>query len=305
MAEISITELMTGRTDLVRKLYEDSRDQILLQIAAMPPNPSRLILERKLRDIENIMALATDQASIWATGNIPDAYKSSVVRTRVQMVESGVPVATLGISDSSIDFDEEIAKRIGFGGVHSATAEVLTNRLIAHYEEIDNVVLTTTRRQFRRANLEAITQKALGSGVADESLRDALLRQYTENSLTGFVDSAGRTWKMESYAEMVSRTTTREAVTTAAAVETLERGFDLVAVIGESVFDGSPCIPFEGQELSLTGKTEGKTTLEDAMAEGLFHPNCIHDTIPVISSQSRLDEPPTPEEVRKAIPVMR
>lgn len=291
MADQSITRLYTSRTKTVRAIYENARDQILLQIAGMPPNPSRVILTRKLADIENIMAIATDEAALWANANIPDSYKASVVRTRQDFSSAGF-----------LEADQVAAN---FGGVHSATAEILTNRLIAHYEEIDGVVLSSTRRRFRQANLEAITQKALGAGQADQSLRDALLTQFEGEGLTAFVDSAGRTWKMESYAEMVSRTTTREAVTTAAVTETLERGFDLVEVIGESVYDDSPCLKFEGEYLSLTGKTDGYTTLDQAMSEGLFHPNCIHDTLPVISDESELSEPPTPDEIRKAIPVMR
>lgn len=51
---------------------------------------------------------------------------------------------------------------------------------------------------------------------------------------------------------------------------------DLVEILGRSIYPDSPCIPYQGQILSLTGKTKGFTTIDEAKGNGLFHPNCIH-----------------------------
>lgn len=41
------------------------------------------------------------------------------------------------------------------------------------------------------------------------------------------------------------------------------------------------CFPWEGRILSLTGKTEGFPTYEEARKAGCFHPNCVHTLDPV------------------------
>jgi hypothetical protein len=54
-----------------------------------------------------------------------------------------------------------------------------------------------------------------------------------------------------------------------------EHGHDLVKISTHS--RACPlCVPWQGRILSITGKTDGYPTLEEAKAQGLFHPNCRH-----------------------------
>ena len=81
------------------------------------------------------------------------------------------------------------------------------------------------------------------------------------------------------YAKMVARTTTANVLREGAkdsVLDTFDGEFDLVEILGHSVFPNSPCLPYEGQILSLTGIVEGYTTVDEAKAQGLFHPCCIH-----------------------------
>jgi len=73
----------------------------------------------------------------------------------------------------------------------------------------------------------------------------------------------------------VARTTTMEAHLQGTANRLVEQGHDLVKV---STHRGACelCQPWQGKILSITGKTEGYPTLEEAKAAGLFHPNCRH-----------------------------
>lgn len=78
---------------------------------------------------------------------------------------------------------------------------------------------------------------------------------------------------------MVSRTTTANIMREGdkdRILDTFDGEFDLVEVLGHSVFPNSPCIPYQEQILSLTGITKGYTTVKEAKAQGLFHVNCIH-----------------------------
>jgi hypothetical protein len=55
----------------------------------------------------------------------------------------------------------------------------------------------------------------------------------------------------------------------------VEQGHDLVKI--STHIGACPlCEPWQGKVLSITGKTKGYPTLEEAKAAGLFHPNCRH-----------------------------
>ena len=102
--------------------------------------------------------------------------------------------------------------------------------------------------------------------------------------------------KASTYAEMLARTLTantyREGVQDSILKQSGEFG-DLVEILGRSKVDCSECRQYEGQILSLTGKTKGYTTIDEAKANGLFHPNCIHSfavTDRVIDEYLKLDQ---------------
>jgi hypothetical protein len=80
---------------------------------------------------------------------------------------------------------------------------------------------------------------------------------------------------MRAYTEMHARTVCMQAHLEGTANRLVEQGHDLVKV---STHRGACelCQPWQGKILSITGKTEGYPTLEEAKEAGLFHPNCRH-----------------------------
>ena len=93
-------------------------------------------------------------------------------------------------------------------------------------------------------------------------------------------DSAGKQWKTDACFKMLGRTllhnNSRECYLSACAKE----GSDIVTIS----ISGDPCdlcARYENRLLSISGKTQGLVTLEQAMSEGLFHPNCTHRMIAV------------------------
>lgn len=85
------------------------------------------------------------------------------------------------------------------------------------------------------------------------------------------------------YSRMVARTTSAEAYRIAITERITGRGYDLVIVLGRSSFPSSPCIPYQGKSLSITGNAKGYIPLEEARAQGFNHPNCLIPDTEVIS----------------------
>lgn len=119
------------------------------------------------------------------------------------------------------------------------------------------------------------------------------LNGFAARGIDGFTDKAGRTWHIDTYAEMATRTGAAHALRTAYEGELTARGEDLVIVTGNT-YTCRLCAPWQDKVLSLTGLYPAGVhrlpsavgdgyvtvhvagTLEEARAAGLHHPNCTH-----------------------------
>lgn len=135
----------------------------------------------------------------------------------------------------------------------------------------------------RKAGIEGIADVAVGSSSWQKVAREIRDKIIKEGGLkVPYYKKDGTLARMvnaQDYAKMVARTTTSNIYREGAKdriLDTFDGEFDLVEILNHSEFPNSPCIPFEGKILSLTGVVEGYTTLDEAKAEGLFHPNCVH-----------------------------
>ncbi len=147
--------------------------------------------------------------------------------------------------------------------------------------------------------LESVYQQAVAAGAAEVGggkvtrLQAAqhVLDRLLSNGVTGFRDTAGRNWSLTSYVEMAVRTeTANQAI--AGHVEALRDGGIELVRVSDSPRECPKCAPWEGEILSLspgvtsaiiTPSTGGPARLVDAVAsldeakaDGLFHPNCTH-----------------------------
>ena len=133
---------------------------------------------------------------------------------------------------------------------------------------------------------------ATGVLTRRKATQDAL-NGFAARGIDGFTDKAGRTWHIDTYAEMATRTGAAHSLRTAYEGELIARGEDLVIVTGNT-YTCRLCAPWQDKVLSLTGMYPAGThrlpsavgdgyvtvhvagTLEEARAAGLHHPNCTH-----------------------------
>ena len=133
---------------------------------------------------------------------------------------------------------------------------------------------------------------ATGVLTRRKATQDAL-NGFAARGIDGFTDKAGRTWHIDTYAEMATRTGAAHALRAAYEGELIARGEDLVLVTGNT-YTCRLCAPWQDKVLSLTGLYPAGThrlpsavgdgyvtvhvagTMEEARAAGLHHPNCTH-----------------------------
>ena len=137
----------------------------------------------------------------------------------------------------------------------------------------------------RDATVSAFREQAVG-GLTNAELKKVLLQKWKtvakDPTNLKFVDKRGRVWDTDTYINMNVRTNAMN-VYNDALVDNIGKatGSDLVMVSRGGDPDCRLCFPWEGRILSITGKTKGFPTYDDAKRAGLFHPNCVHTLEPV------------------------
>jgi hypothetical protein len=133
---------------------------------------------------------------------------------------------------------------------------------------------------------------ALGGVLTRRQAAERAWNDLLDQGFTGFVDKAGRKWTAAGYVEMATRTATAQAAVQGHLDRMAELGIDLV-IVSDAAQECALCRPWEGKvlwrgagsagtievESELTGdliKVHVAGSLSQAIAAGLFHPNCRH-----------------------------
>lgn len=198
---------------------------------------------------------------------------------------------------------------------------VLNNLSVARSHPLNSEVYrveeTFSWKKFHREENLRVVQDGLAQGQDVAKIRKRLLEQYADRKLTAgeaaefrralqnrkvaptqqeldalkegklwvYVDKAGRQWTPRAYADMIARTTIREAEELAIDQEQIALGEDLIEV-SDHRRECWQCRPWEGVILSITGATNGFLTKAEARARGLWHPRCGHKSLPRIAGLS-------------------
>jgi hypothetical protein len=138
-----------------------------------------------------------------------------------------------------------------------------------------------------------LNQVALGiqAGQEDGQIARAVSRTATSNVAdlareirTGqfYLDQSGRKWRLNTYAELVVRTTAARSYNMTVRALAEEAGFDLVRVVPASGCT-EECASVAGLVFSLGGKTPEYPLL---LSIPPYHPNCVHVLEPVAADDA-------------------
>jgi len=239
------------------KFYEQAEREILdrLNRALLRGNKTEY-LEQMKKNIEAILQQLREGNKTWCTEAIPRVYSQGLYSADAMLKDAGIAI------------------KAGFGAIHQQAAQVLAENAYQRFEDVVQVIGRQVNDIYRELALENVRGTVVGYDTWKQTAR-RFREQLAERGVTGFKDRSGRMWRMTTYSEMVARTTTMQAHLQGTANRLVEQGHDLVKV---STHRGACelCRPFEGKILSITGRTPGYPTLEEAKAAGLFHPRCRH-----------------------------
>lgn len=276
----------------VGRLYEDAEASLLERLAKALESDleSPRWAELKLAAIGNLRAAVETVAEA-----LQRDADGAVRRALVEAYNRGrqAAVAELG----ALDIGRELVARATLPNAPAVDrlAASLAQDTRPLYVRITRSVLDAYRRIVSRVSAGTL----LGTMTRRQASQRAL-DQFANRGITGFVDNAGRSWDMATYAEMAVRSVTARAAIEGHVDALAEIGVGLV-IVSDAPLECPLCAKWEGETLTLTGPPGPQSlrvehaiqptrllaptrtvvvhvagSLVEARAAGLFHPNCRH-----------------------------
>ena len=239
------------------RFYEQAEREILDRInrALLRANKTEYLVQMK-REIEAILQQLREGNRTWCTEAIPRVYSEGLKNADAMLKDVGTSTSA------------------AFGAIHQQAAQVLAENAFQRFEDVAQVIGRQAEGIYRDLALESVRGTVVGYETWKQ-VANKYREQLAERGVTGFKDRSGRIWNMRTYTEMVARTTTQQAHTEGTLNRLSEQDHDLIIVSRHR--GACPlCTPWEGKILSISGKTKGYPTFEEAKAAGLMHPNCRH-----------------------------
>lgn len=89
-----------------------------------------------------------------------------------------------------------------------------------------------------------------------------------------FTDASGRTWDTDDYVKLLTRTTAERTRREGYMEGLAKNGDDLVKVVAANGEACETCADWDGRILSISGADTRFPSYQDAVDDGMFHPNC-------------------------------
>jgi hypothetical protein len=250
--------------------------EIALQVKAAILEGNLQRRDQRLLQLSRVLAVL-DQLGAYtdpaARQLVADAFNQSADRAAKQI--AGLKVSAPEIPGA-------------FAGVSLEAVEALQDTIVGNLRASRDTIGRQVDDLYAKAGRRAALRAVLGADGSPDAARRQMVLDLRQQGLTGFVDKAGKAWKLDTYSQMVVRTTTREAVVQGSLARMASHGISLARVSFHAT-SCPVCKPFEDRLVSLDGNLaeyEGEAVMNTGEVPP-FHPNCAHTLQPV---STRVDE---------------
>lgn len=197
----------------------------------------------------------------WSKDLVADGVKVGVEESRKALGK----VDGAELTKFSRDLAERVFEIISPGN-ESQLAGVLTKKMA-------DTDLSNLRKAQRDTERQAILEGWDTARKARElKMRWAELAGGMEEAK--FVDAAGKTWNTDTYVDMLVGTTAQRTEREGFMEGLARNGDDLVKIEAQGSDACGVCADWDGRILSISGADKRFPSYEDAVAAGMFHPNC-------------------------------
>lgn len=275
--EIKIRE---GKIQDLISIYKDTYKKLVSTIVDST-DAGKIQKARVMIRINRDLAQLGVDVDKWVKSEIPQYYLD------------GANVAIQDLQKLGVD----LTKTSGLAPINREAIKALTDEVsLAFAEGIKGIGRNVARvlSDAQKQQINQILAQGKLTGDSRQMIAAAVEKRLRDEGLSVLVDTGGRRWEFDTYADMLVRTKAVEARNQGLTNRMLQNGYDLVQVSDHNS-DHPACADWEGEILSLTGETPGYDTVSDAEASGLFHPNCEHAInviVPSLAEQTQAYDNP-------------
>jgi hypothetical protein len=248
-------------------IYRTAYQTIMQRLVDADARGTSAAFERRLlQDVAQILIQLDNDSREWIETQIPLIY------------QNGQQDAIRQLSLQGMDTDGLTAR---ITGIHRSAVETIAENMYADLRAAERMVGRRIQDTIRQAGIEA-TARGLSTGETVRQRKKHLQDLLGQRGIQSITDQSGRTWRLDSYAEMVARTTQREATNLGSINQGVDAGLDLV-VMSEHWPTCDICAQYQGRVYSVSGADSRFPSLnETAFGEGYstIHPNCRHVVLP-------------------------
>lgn len=253
------------------ELYKIAVSRIRAELERLDvTNMSRANSRAALAEVARILKSLNAESKTWVADNIPEAAHDGIEETLVRLGE----VETLAAAKKVASFN-----RINERVVAAAVADTMDD-LLAVTQNIDRRVRATIQRVAGESLRENLAAGINGQKTIKREMVTKLRKELSNAVDTGIVDAAGRRWKPEVYAEMLSRTKLHAVNREARINEAVSHGAFYGRISSHGATDA--CSRYEGMVVKLIRDAPGEYPyIGDLPRREIFHPNCRHTISPL------------------------
>lgn len=238
----------------------------------------------------------------WADDDVLRGYRHGVSHTNIEMnklkqagknirppnqpLPDKVPLAkNMPTITDDLPITDAMRRKFRMMPNHLTAANVFRRAAYHNLEGTSLQILRASNDLYRDVAVQATSKAFKEADVfTRRQLSQSMLNDFAQKGVQSIVYKDGKKMSIEAYSEMVGRTTSGRAAMQGSLNRYAEHGYDLVRV--SSHFRACDlCIPYEGAVLSQSGDSNYES-LDSAITQGLFHPNCAHDVSPYIPGLS-------------------
>lgn len=247
----------------LRETYEKAQIKLLDIIAKQEARGNVTTYRKAILAQTNAELKILDDFTVkWTKENVSKAYEKSVedVYTVYRAAHISVPVIA----------------------ANQRVIAILANNAVGQLTDAHRFVGRMIDDSIRKAGIEAIAEK-VSVGDTVKATKNNLINKLMDKDIMSIKDKAGRRIKLEVYAELVARSSTREAVNKGCTQQLQEMGQDLVQMSNHSS-SCNLCSSYEGRVYSISGESTEYPSLDIPFSGGYanIHVNCGHVLTPFI-----------------------
>ena len=253
------------------QLYQQARKDLLNIILNSEVKGTSASYERALlSQVEEELKSLNGSCKKWCQEILPGFYKEGTASIDDFLRNHNLPISG------------------SFAKLHKGAIEIIIDNTVTDLVQANKFVGRKIRDELRSVSLDVIGQK-LTTGRTVQQTKNLLIDRIITQGIAFVKDGKGqvslnnKTYQLDRYAEMVARSTTREATNRGTLNQLTNRGYDLVKISDHN----SPCPQcsmYEGRVYSISGEDKRFPPLDVAYDEEFLniHPNCIHVITPFI-----------------------